>query len=308
MILKESKPPQQIEQNYALNRLINYTKSAEGPILPNRMQGGNERVYTVTNLQVAKVERVGANTNFTLTWSEPSQPQADQLSFYQVFIFDQNLGITQPLATTLVRSSPAVVSIAAPEGSVFTFLVQTMLMNGQVSDIASSPTCTGRSLDTANNTNNLLTPATIDTTGPFTAYSREMAGNTIGSGQNFQARFQGTYTTIGGANTFNLITQIYNVVGTTAYLNQSIAAPTGIVTNAPITVDWWGVFYENGTAGILRSFTTATLNTTTSTVFSTSNTTSVNTTQPIQFNLGVEWTNFTAGCTLTLALANLTFY
>lgn len=311
MILKPTeRETRKISQdfNFPLARLVNITNTAEGPVLPNRMQGGTERVYTVQDLRVARVQNAGTQTNFTLTWSEPNEQQADQLSFYQVFVLDQDAGITQPLSSTLVRTSPAVVSVPSQtQGTIFTFLVQTILKNGQVSDIGASPTCTGVALPPAANPYNLVSPVTIDSVGPQYVYQASVAGNEITFGQNVYARFQGTYTTIGGANTFDITTQLYDVLGAAAYLNQTISAPTGIVTDSPVTVDWWSVFYTNGSSGSYRSFTTITINTTTSTVFSTSNTT-VDTTQPLEFNLGIEWTNFTAGCEFTLALANLTFY
>lgn len=304
MILKESKTQAQPVENYTLNRLINYTKTAEGPIVPNRLQGGNERVYTVSGLRVVKTERVGANTNFTLVWSQPTEQQADQLSFYQVFVLDQNAGITQPLSTTLARSSPAIVSIAAPEGSVFTFLVQTMLKNGQVSDIMASPTCTGRSLDTTNNLYNLQSPITVaNTTTTTTLYTRSLAGNTIGQGQNFRLSAIGFYSTANGTDQFLIEC---SAGGFSALNATSVAAA---VSNVPVLIDFTGTFYTNGlNSGSARTALTTTLNATTTTTVETSTTSSIDTTQPMDFVITIQWSNALAGNTLTLNSAQFSLY
>lgn len=306
MILKETnRQTKKIADdfNFATSRLINYTNTAEGSNLPNRLQGGNERVYTVSNLAVARVQRVGENTQFTLTWSEPTEQQTDQLSFYQIFVLDQNVGITQPIATTLAHTAPAVVSLAAPEGSRLTFLVQTMLKNGQVSDIGASPTCTALSLDTTNNPYNLQAPVTVaNTTTTTTLYSYTAPGNTIGQAQNFHIKAIGEYSTANGADQFVLEC----VAG--GFASHNATSTAGVVSSAPVLIDFSGVFYTNGLAGTSRTALTTTLDATTSTTVDNATTTSIDTTQPLTFTITIQWSNALPGNAFVLTLAQFSLY
>lgn len=129
------------EFNFVVGRLINQTNTAEGSNLPPK-QSGDIRVPIVRNLKLIKSIRYFGGTQFTLSWESPPDDQ-QRISHYTVYIFGLLSGNQQPLAPTAVTGSPAEVRVTSNEIATVTFRVQTVLKNGQVSELTKSPTCAG---------------------------------------------------------------------------------------------------------------------------------------------------------------------
>jgi len=127
------------EIDYVVTRLSNPTDTAEGSILPRRLIGGNNRVPIVTGLRILSSEQLSGTTVYTLTWDEPGEDLVSHYVIYASGVLD-----SEQLANAgMAVKAPAKVRISAAAENRLTFYVQTVLKNGQVSDILSSPTCVG---------------------------------------------------------------------------------------------------------------------------------------------------------------------
>ncbi len=130
------------DDSYSLNRLRNITGVAEGTSLPPR-QIGQFRVPFVTNLLTARSEKVGLNTRFTLTWSEP---QLRNIANYAVYINDAANLNQSPIGPYVAPNSPVQIVVPSSLASTLVFRVQTVLKNGFVSDFGAAPTCTAKTI------------------------------------------------------------------------------------------------------------------------------------------------------------------
>lgn len=123
---------------YIVERLTNLTNSAEGPILPPRLMAGR-RVPLVRNLRVAKSEAYFGGTQITLTWTDPPYEEARNVAGYNVYVqglINKNI---PPIGPYFTRRSPAVVQLKANDDSRVVLTVQTILLNGQYSELSASP-------------------------------------------------------------------------------------------------------------------------------------------------------------------------
>lgn len=289
------------DSDYLIGRLVNYTKAAEGPILPNRLQGGDERVYAAQQFAVARTELLpSGGTRFTLTWAAPQTQETDYLSRYNIYTLNEVGGVVQPRLVTSVRQAPAVLDYEKSEFTTLTFLVQTVLKNGQVSDIFSSPTCIGQTFGYTNSVNNIQLPVQVlATTTETTVYTRTFDGATIGAANNWHLLLRGRYSNTNGVDTFTVRVKIN---GSTIYSVNSVA---GIVTDAPLFVDWLGTVIGFGPSASQTSFMSLVLNATMLAVTPSGNT-SLDTLQPVTFAVTVQWSANTAGNDAIVALGQLT--
>lgn len=130
-------PPQ--TQAKILGTLRNQFGTAEGTALPP-IQAGQYRVPFVTNLQVLQVQPYGGgvHTQATISFNTPTTSQ-EQIDHYSIYV-GYGTAPTNFTFASAVTSSPATVLVNY--GSNATFVVQTVLKNGFVSALASSPSCT----------------------------------------------------------------------------------------------------------------------------------------------------------------------
>lgn len=144
-------------EQFALNRLINYGRSAEGPVLPPA-QNGALRVPLVARLRVAKVvANLGASV-FTLVWDSPQEPNIAGYNIYHRSVFDNTLQLQGPIQ---VSDSPAEVRVSTDRPTNIAFFVQTVLRNGMVSEIEYCPATSASTVDASGNvTTGDLAPST----------------------------------------------------------------------------------------------------------------------------------------------------
>ena len=125
---------------FAIRRLINWNQAAEGYTLPPR-QFGEFRVPFVSGLRIIRTQPFFGETQFTLVWNDPNSPN---VSHYNVFAYGAFADNQQPVGPTSVQSSPCIFRIpASVNGTRITFVVQTVLTNGQTSILDRSPSVTG---------------------------------------------------------------------------------------------------------------------------------------------------------------------
>lgn len=130
------------EDDYIIQRLVNQGSAAEGSILPPR-QTGEFRIPVVNTLQIAQTQPYFGGVTFTLTWNEPSS--LTNVSHYSVYV--QGLsGNVQPQGPFNTQRSPANIRLVTSGVTAVTFIVQTVMKNGQVSDFAASPAVSGFSV------------------------------------------------------------------------------------------------------------------------------------------------------------------
>jgi len=165
---ERSRSPAEID--FAVGRLINTTNTAEGAILPPA-QKGEFRIPFVTNLQLVKTISYFGSTQFTLTWIEPDSPQ---ISHFNIYVYGLLTNNRQALGPSTVTRSPAEVRVGSRTAVTVTFVVQTVLKNGQVSDLERSPSVSGMTV-AGSLTPSDFTAATI----PVTAIQNGIAGELI---------------------------------------------------------------------------------------------------------------------------------
>lgn len=132
---------------YLVNRYRNSYNSAEGPQNPPR-QTGQFRVPFVSELKLLNTARFLGQTQFTLTWQEPS----DILQFldhYNVYVIGSqgiplnivaggNVSSTA-VGPVTVHSPPCIFNVLSSKQQTVSILVQTVLTNGMASTLDSSP-------------------------------------------------------------------------------------------------------------------------------------------------------------------------
>jgi hypothetical protein len=132
------------DEMFALERLINPTRSAEGPTLPPRLQGPM-RVPIVRRLQLLRTQSYSGGTQFTLVWDDPEENQ-DLISHFNVYVLgllDDNQIPSGPYST---QRSPAEVRVTTRVKANVTLIVQTVLKSGLTSDMNISPSVSGETV------------------------------------------------------------------------------------------------------------------------------------------------------------------
>lgn len=127
------------ELQYVLQRIKNYTGTAEGTLLPPR-QIGPLRVPTVSGLQLIKTQNSFNQNIFTLQWINPEAPN---ISHYAVYVQNAINANAVPIGPYETKTSPVEISLPAQNLSRIIFTVQTVMKNGIVSNLIDSPTCVG---------------------------------------------------------------------------------------------------------------------------------------------------------------------
>lgn len=143
------KPSREFENTYVINRFKNQTNAAEGGGLPPVFRRGI-RVPTVGNLQIIQKLMYSDGAQFTLTFTEPNAIDSNlTISNYVVYINSlQNAqqlsktslqGLTLINAPITIQGSPAIVHVKGLFNQKVTLTVQTVLSNGQISELELSP-------------------------------------------------------------------------------------------------------------------------------------------------------------------------
>jgi hypothetical protein len=130
------------DTRYALDRLINFRNTAEGPTLPPQISRGT-RVPFISSLEILKKETTPTgSTRFYLTFLEPLSLQ---VSKYNVFysIRGKNNQFSGPFSA---QNSPIIVDINLPTNTFITFFVQTELPSGMKSVLQDSPTISSNTI------------------------------------------------------------------------------------------------------------------------------------------------------------------
>lgn len=127
---------EKLNSGFIIGRLVNWTNTSEGPVLPPRVVG-HVRVPLVTNLRTARVENLTTATRITLTWDDV--PGA---AHYNVYVYGSQPVANQGVGPYATPASPCQFTLATPDVTRVWFLVQTVLRSGMVSDLEYSPSCT----------------------------------------------------------------------------------------------------------------------------------------------------------------------
>jgi hypothetical protein len=125
------------ELDFTVSRLINSTGTAEGTSLPPRMSAGL-RVPIVTGLRILKINNYFGGTEITLQWNEPPNVFRS-VNGYNVYVRNLNGESTKPQGPFFARGSPATVRLVTSETTTVVLTVQTVLKNGQTSELGASP-------------------------------------------------------------------------------------------------------------------------------------------------------------------------
>lgn len=127
-----------VDAAYAIQRLINSNGVAGGPNLPPRFVAG-VRVPIVTGLKVDKVADYFGGTQITVSWLDVDSKFVNGYNVYVQNLSDDNPKPQGPYFTT---ASPATVRLVTNQSTVAVLTVQTLLNNGQTSEITFSPSVT----------------------------------------------------------------------------------------------------------------------------------------------------------------------
>lgn len=136
--------PREQELAYLVGRLHNETVSAEGPNLPPRFIGGR-RVPVVSALKTFRAVSYSGGTEFTLTWLDVTD--IPNVAGYNIYVTGLLSANAQPSLIATAKRSPAIFRLESNTAARVTFVVQTVLQNGMVSDIDKSPSCTGQTIE-----------------------------------------------------------------------------------------------------------------------------------------------------------------
>jgi len=147
--LKDGRPKKSTRADvteFIVGRLTNYQDTAEGPILPPKQQGPF-RIPLVSNVKLERRQQISGSgkTYFTISFQEPESPSNANIDSFRIYVkgalADTTLQLIGPITCS---GSPAIVPVDATAITHVTIFVQTVLKNGFVSDLLSSPTCGAR--------------------------------------------------------------------------------------------------------------------------------------------------------------------
>ena len=130
------------ELQFIISRLLNRTNAAEGTLIPQG-QVGASRVPTVTGLNLIQTQATSSGTNFVLTWNDAQAPNVDH---YTVTVTGVPGESQTSRLMSYCKNAPVTVFVGAPQGTVVTFTVQTVLSTGLLSDFNLSPQISGACL------------------------------------------------------------------------------------------------------------------------------------------------------------------
>jgi hypothetical protein len=129
------------ETAFAIERVINPTRVAEGSTLPPPLRG-EFRVPLVQNLSLLRTQSYQGGTQFTLTWDNP-QEFVDLVSHYNIYVIGLLDNSTTPMGPWQAERAPAEVRVQGRSATNITLIVQTELNNGLKSLLLRSPSVGG---------------------------------------------------------------------------------------------------------------------------------------------------------------------
>lgn len=130
------------ESEFVLERLFNPNRRAEGTNVPPPIQKGRFRVPLVQGLELLRTQSYQGGTQFTLVWSTPPRFR-NQIDHYNVYVKGLYDNSETPQGPWTVQESPGQIKVNARTAVPVTLIVQTVLKNGMVSDLPSSPAVSG---------------------------------------------------------------------------------------------------------------------------------------------------------------------
>jgi hypothetical protein len=161
------------EETFVIDRIVNENKVGGGSLLPPQLSG-QTRVPVVSNLRLIRSVSYFGGTQFTIGWNEPGELThlISHFNIYVTGLLDDN---KQPLGPFATRRSPAQVRAQSNSGvRPVALTVQTVLLNGQVSDMELSPSITAQTIAPA-----LVASDYPDGSIPIEALFAGTAGNII---------------------------------------------------------------------------------------------------------------------------------
>jgi hypothetical protein len=132
------------EQLHALERMINPTRTAEGPILPPPVRG-SIRVPLVKRLQLLRTQTYSGGTQFTLVWDDPEEYR-DKISHFNIYVLGLLSDNQTPFGPYTTERSPAEIRVITRTAERVTLVVQTVLFSGLMSDMGISPSVSGETV------------------------------------------------------------------------------------------------------------------------------------------------------------------
>src|SRR6185369_1781517 len=231
------------ESDYILQRLANQTNTAEGPNTPPRLIGGINRVPIVTALKINLTQGISNNTLFTVTWLNPDNQQA--VDHYNIYVNNTTNPTGTATSPVIVPASPAFVTVnqTIPNSRVI-ITVQTVLKNGMVSALSSSPSVVGIANSTVYSgtviSNGLAaTPSSLNISypqgGPNTAVSVLITYNLANTSITSVVNPAHISSLISGSNVLFFPTSTAIGIGT--YTGTAVVTTPNGDINVPITLN-----------------------------------------------------------------------
>lgn len=242
------------ELDFLVGRLFNKTGSAEGTNLPPRLIAGR-RVPVVSALKTFRAQSYSGGTEFTLTWLDVTD--VPNVSGYNIYVTGLLSANAQPSLIATAKRSPAIFRLESNTATQVTFVVQTVLQNGMVSDIDKSPSCTGLTIEPTIDVSD-LGPGTAgqlitwDSTGTPTtigpgASDAILVGSGAGSVPQFKTR--ATLDLVEGRSNLANANRVA-IVSSAGVLTQTSYAHTELVRGAANLTDAGAIPYVSA-SGIL---------------------------------------------------------
>lgn len=128
--------------SYILGRLINQNNAAEGSTLPLRQQG-QFRVPFASSFQILNTADSFGGVIFTLGWLDAD---ARNISHYNIYARDVLNSNAEPTQVGTSAKSPCTTKVISNASANVTFFIQTVMLNGQSSNVVTGPTCTGATI------------------------------------------------------------------------------------------------------------------------------------------------------------------
>lgn len=131
------------ESVFITETALNQRGTAEGSLLPPR-QRGEFRVPFVTGLRVEKRSTFLGGTQFVISWQEPEG--LTSISHYNVYVLGLLDNNKSPMGPATFQKSPGILRLVSDGVVRVTFVVQTVMKNGMVSELDASPAVSSETL------------------------------------------------------------------------------------------------------------------------------------------------------------------
>ena len=163
--------------NQILATIRNQVGTAEGSLLPPP-QKGQFRVPFVTNFKVFSATSFFGGTQFILTFDEPTTSQ-NQIDHYNIMVGGVTGNLNQYQGPNITTNSPATIRVITANAVTIIFKIQTVLKSGLISDLNSSPSCTGTTI-AASGSGDAITGSLTHPSGviPYVSTTNKLAEDT----------------------------------------------------------------------------------------------------------------------------------